>query len=72
MGTKYTKITGGTNSKNFPNRLTPESQKISATRPARNAKTDIGSVKRAWDSEVMGPASISGTVEKGPEHRAMR
>jgi hypothetical protein len=53
MGRKYTKITGGTNSKNFSNFFTPESQKITATRVARKAKTDMGSVNKAWGSGVI-------------------
>jgi hypothetical protein len=47
MGRKYTKITGGTYSKNFSNLFTPDTQKIIATSVARKAKTDMGSVKNA-------------------------
>ena len=78
IGRKYTKITGGTYSKNFSNFFTPESQKITATSVARKAKTDMGSVKNVWGSGVIswlrcqgsGLAGRKGTVPGGNKKRA--
>jgi hypothetical protein len=57
IGRKYTKMTGGRYSKTFLNLRTPESQKMTATRVARKANTDIGSVKTASDVSVIGSLS---------------
>ena len=71
IGTKYTKMTGGTTSKNPRRRGSSDSQKTRATMPARKAKTAMGSLRSAVAWGSMGRlAAVGGRWPGGDARRA--